>query len=130
MYAARRVSYLREIAVKAKLDGSFSEEWSILRGHLSSEGALQLLPGQGELQKLKTWAEAHGLLMDFEVEMMGFISEVRSVTFRNEGQACVDEPAGQTSASEPRLTPDTASATGSQPPAPEDYFDWDAVDCR
>ncbi len=124
------MSYLREIAVKAKWDGSFTEEWAILRSRLSIEGALQLLNGQSDLDKLKTWAEGHGLLMDFEVEMGGFTSEVRSVTFWNEGQACVDDLDEQKSVPGESPSPDTASGVASRPRAPEDYFDWDAVDCR
>ncbi len=127
------MSYLREISIKAKWDGSFTEEWPKLRSRLCHEGALQLLAGQSDLEKLKTWAEEHGLLMDFEVDLSGFSSEVRSVTFSNDGQATIQEDSGAENAlegqnSEPVSTP--VNATAGQGSAPREYFNWDAVDCR
>ncbi len=84
------MSLLKEIAVKAKWDGSFTENWSTLRQLLSLECCLEHLPGDSDLQKLQAWARTEGLLMDFELHFADFSSHVRSVTFWKDPQAGAD----------------------------------------
>ncbi len=80
------VSLLNEIAVKAKWDGSFTEEWTTIRSFLSREGCLEGVPGASYIQKLAVWAQGQGLLMDFDVESVDFSSHIRTVTFWSYGE--------------------------------------------
>ncbi len=76
------MSHLLQIAaVRAKWDGYFSSDWNTIRCSLPREDCLQSVPGKNEMQKLKTWAQRQGLLMDFEVQTRGFSTEIHAITF-------------------------------------------------
>lgn len=119
------MSFLHEIAVRARYDGSFTQEWPTIRSALCREGGLRNIPGKSDIQKLKTWAERQGLLMDFDMESVGFMSAIRSVTFSNAGEAAVQGGGEQTGAAEEGPVSSVALDG-----APKEYFDWDAVGCR
>ncbi len=74
---------LHEIAVRAKWDGAYTLEWAKLRSFIPNEPKLQDVPGRTDIQKLQAWAERQGLLMDFDLELVGFTTEIRTVTFSN-----------------------------------------------
>ncbi len=75
------VSILNEIKVRARWDGLCTLEWSAIRTRISGEGCLQNVPGKSDLEKLKTWAQNSGMLMDFDVELNDIVSDIRSVSF-------------------------------------------------
>lgn len=77
------VSLLHEIAVRAKWDGFFTQEWSTIRSYVFRDGSLVNYPGDNNMQKLNAWANSEGLVMGFDMEFGGFSSEIRSVTFWN-----------------------------------------------
>jgi hypothetical protein len=77
------MSVLREISVRAKWEGSFTEEWATLRRSITHESDLKDLPGGSPIQKLSSWAEGQGLLMDFDLSFEGFSSAIRTITFWN-----------------------------------------------
>ncbi len=74
---------LHQIAVRAKSDGVYTLEWTVLRRFIPDELRLQDAPGINDIQKLETWAERQGLLLDLEMDPSGFINEIRTVTFWN-----------------------------------------------
>lgn len=132
------VNFLREIAVRAKWDGSFTEEWAAIKTLISREGALGNAPGKSDIQKLQHWAKTQGLLMDFEVDYEGFSSQIRTVTFWNDaGQAAAENGTIDSSAINESLSADLPDSTpvppagqAAVPGAQAEYFDWDAVGCR
>lgn len=73
--------FLEKVAVTAKTAGSITLDWGTLRRGLSREGGLEFVPGRSEIEKLQSWAEELDLLMDYDVELQSFTSEVRTVTF-------------------------------------------------
>ncbi len=77
------MSLLHEMTVRAKWDGQCTLEWRALRDSLLGESGLENLAGENELQKLNAWAAGEGLVMDFEVELVGCTSSISSVTFSN-----------------------------------------------
>ncbi len=99
------MSILHEIAVRAKFDGAVGLEWGEIRRPVSDELCLQNLPGDSDVERLKVWAQRQGLLMDFEVEVGGFSSEIGAVTFWNNPQAAEDGVAGQVAAAEVKPCP-------------------------
>ncbi len=92
------MSLLNEIKIRAKYDGSCALEWSTLRSCLSGEGCLENMPGKHNLEKLKIWAERSGMLIDIEVEILDFTSDIRSVSFWPNPEAVATPDGGQTAA--------------------------------
>ncbi len=78
------MSLLHETAIKAKWDGACTLEWATLQSSLPDEPSLQDIPGKSDFQKLKTWAERQDLLLDFDVQLVGFTASIRTVTFKNQ----------------------------------------------
>jgi hypothetical protein len=89
------VSLLHEISVRAKYDGWFTQEWAPLRRLIPHERGLENAAGGSDIQKLKTWAEGQNLLMDFELEFVGFSSAIRTVTFWSADHAVQAPCSGQ-----------------------------------
>ena len=100
------MSFLHEIATRAKWGGACTLDWVPLRNSISSDGCLEDLPGTSYIQKLKAWAERERLLMDFDLCFAGFTSEIRTVTFWNPRQTVAQAEAGQPGAAELPLAPD------------------------
>ncbi len=75
--------FLHQIAVKAKWDGTYTVAWPILWKSISKDGSFEDLPGTSPIKKLQAWAQGEGLLMDYDMQFEGYISEIRSVTFSN-----------------------------------------------
>ncbi len=74
---------LHEIEVRAKCEGEYTLEWAILQRFIPAELSREDLSGTSDFLKLKAWAERQGLLVDFDVELVSFMAEIRTVTFRN-----------------------------------------------
>lgn len=86
------MNLLHEMAIRAKSDGACTLEWPTLINSIYTEGGLQDIPGESDIQKLRAWADRQSLYMDFDLESKGFT--ISTITFWNRRQSAGHTVAG------------------------------------